>query len=150
MCVWKKLRGKWLNFARSLQNNRMAIFAYRMQGFTFRALEFCGGHNRTRRGIVILNHLPVKDAQIASWSLSFLYVSLLLSSFRCHSSFLSRAKSLCSLSSTQQMSLSAFECASLRIGHGELRTEIPSYGVTDREWSRITRGRVSSWEARKL
>lgn len=42
------------------------------------------------------------------------------------------------------------ERTSLRIGHGELRTEIPSYGVTDREWSRITWGRVSSWEARKL
>ncbi|KYQ47459.1 hypothetical protein ALC60_13580 [Trachymyrmex zeteki] len=35
------------------------------------------------------------------------------------------------------------ECAFervLRIGHGELRTEIPSYGVTDREWSRTPRG----------
>lgn len=47
------------------------------------------------------------------------------------------------------MSLSAFERA-LRIGHGELPTEIPSYGVTDHEWSRIPWGRVSSWEARKL
>lgn len=47
------------------------------------------------------------------------------------------------------MSLSTFQ-RPLRIGHGELRTEIPSYGVTDREWSRIPWGRVSSWEARKL
>lgn len=138
-----------LNFALMSRNQIWVIVILTSAYAALHSARWNSAEVKSRREVVmVLNHFPVRTTfrtMFLSCSFISFFFSLLLYRFAV-------------LSPSLKILLYPFFHGSshvtneperaLRIGHGELRTEIPSYGVTDREWSRTPRGRVSSWEAR--